>query len=93
MSALDKAFIKAYTKDPSPPAAGREDYPAGLARGPYVDWYETVPAGSVDGPYGGELVYRIDDAHATPQGLRPAHCRTSRRPASRRLHFRSRACR
>ncbi len=25
MSALDKAFIKAYTKDPSPPAAGRED--------------------------------------------------------------------
>ncbi len=37
-----------------------------------MDWYETVPAGSVDGPYGGDLVYRIDDAHATPQGSRLA---------------------
>jgi Mrp family chromosome partitioning ATPase len=72
MSALDKAFIKAYTKDPSPAAAGREDDAAGLARSPYVDWYETVPAGSPDGPYGGDLVYRIEDAHAGPQGLRLA---------------------
>lgn len=72
MSALDKAFIKAYTKDPSPAAAGTEDGAAGSALRPYVDWYETVPAASLDGPYGGDLVYRIEDAHGGPQGLRLA---------------------
>ncbi|NLF70245.1 MAG: hypothetical protein GX575_14495 [Candidatus Anammoximicrobium sp.] len=72
MSALDKAFIKAYTKDPCPPATGSEDDSADLARSPYMDWYETAPAGSLQGPYGGEPVYRIDDAHDSPQGARLA---------------------
>ena len=70
MSALDKAFIKAYTRDPSPPAAGTDDLPQGLAPSPYVDWYETVPSAPPDGPYAGGLVYRFDDALATAQAVR-----------------------
>ncbi len=70
MSALDKAFIKAYTKDLSPPAAGSDDRAANLTSGGYVDWYETIPATPADGPHGQGLAYRIDDPHEGPQGLR-----------------------
>lgn len=74
MSALDKAFIKAYTREPSPPAALTDDRPQGLASSGYVDWYETVPSAPPDGPYGGGLVYRFDDAQAASGASRsPPH--------------------
>lgn len=74
MSALDKAFIKAYSREPSPPAALTDDHPQGLASSGDVDWYETVPAAPPDGPYGGGLVYRFDDGQAASGASRwPPH--------------------
>jgi Mrp family chromosome partitioning ATPase len=34
----------------------------------YVDWYETVPTTPADGPYGGELGWRVDEGHWEQQG-------------------------
>ncbi|HPM80442.1 MAG TPA: hypothetical protein PLF81_07060 [Candidatus Anammoximicrobium sp.] len=62
MSALDKAFIKAYTRDSCPPAAAADHRPSDAALSPYMDWYETVPAAAPDGPYSDGRIIRVDDA-------------------------------
>jgi Mrp family chromosome partitioning ATPase len=76
MSALDKAFIKAHTKDPSPRAAGPDDRPAELAPGEQMIRYEHRPPAPPGGPNGSEPGYRVDDAHLTRQGPHPASCAT-----------------
>jgi Mrp family chromosome partitioning ATPase len=76
MSALDKALLKAHTKDPSPRAAKLEDRPAETAYDEVIVRYDSrLPApGGV--PNVSEPGYRVDDAHLTRQGPHPASCVT-----------------
>jgi Mrp family chromosome partitioning ATPase len=76
MSALDKAFIKAHTKDPVSRAAVPEGQPAEMTSGEEMVRYDNRSPAPAGAPNGSQPGYRVDDAHWTRQGPHLASCVT-----------------
>lgn len=72
MSALDKAFIKACTRDSRSSVATASHRPANATPGPHLSANPTIPAAPPDGPGGPGRTVRVDDVPADHPSLRLA---------------------
>jgi len=66
MSALDKAFIKAYHKDASPASAAPRARPAETPASQNASGCETPSAAPAMDSHNDQPGHRVDDAHAEP---------------------------